>query len=242
MSPLDLATAYGGLANNGIRYNNYIVDKVIDIDGNELSVTALADRTPKKISSTSQASYYFLNSTLQKVIAPGGTAYRSANTYGFKSPSYSAKTGTTSEHRDNWFVAYNDEIVTVAWIGSDRNDVLPNNVTGSGLPRNHTCVNTTPLTVGGNIDLSTQCNIDHIRSGTRRNNSSDMNNIIEEEEDYYYYTPLDENNDYTNEKPNGGQNNIYTLPEEVIYDPTQNNIYTLPEEVIYDPTVGNIRS
>ncbi|MEI0608729.1 transglycosylase domain-containing protein [Brachyspira pilosicoli] len=265
MSPLDLATAYGGLANNGTRYNNYIVDKVIDIDGNELSVTALADRTPKKISSTSQASYYFLNSTLQKVIAPGGTAYRSASTYGFQSPSYSAKTGTTSEHRDNWFVAYNDEIVTVAWIGSDRNDVLPNNVTGgattalatfqyldaitpvnkrefhwkvpedvfiveicqdSGLPRNHTCVNTTPLTVGGNIDLSTQCNIDHIRSGTRRNNNNDATNMADDEEEYYY-PPLDENNNYTNENTNTENNN---------------NIYTLPEEVIYDPTVGNIRS
>ena len=96
----------------------------------------------------------------------------------------------------------------------------------SGLPRNHTCVNTTPLTVGGNIDLSTQCNIDHIRSGTRRNNNNNATNMADEEEEYYY-PPLDENNNYTNENTNTENNN---------------NIYTLPEEVIYDPTVGNIRS
>ncbi|MBW5410085.1 penicillin-binding protein, partial [Brachyspira hampsonii] len=228
MSPLDLASAYSALANGGIKYKPYIVDKIIDIDGNELSVTALVDRTPHKISATSPSSYYFLNTTLQKVIAPGGTAYRSANTYGFKYPSYSAKTGTTSEHRDNWFAAYNDEIVTITWIGSDRNDLLPNNVTGgattalatfqylnsitpqskrefnwpipndvlvveicqdSGLPRNHTCVNVAPLTVGGNVDLSTQCPIDHLRTGTVRN--EDTNDTMIDDEGDFYYTPLD---------------------------------------------------
>lgn len=260
MSPLDLASAYSALANGGIKYEAYIVDKIFDIDGNELSVTALVDRTPHKISSTSPASYYFLNTTLQKVIAPGGTAYRSANTYGFKYPSYSAKTGTTSEHRDNWFAAYNDEIVTITWIGSDRNDILPNNVTGgattalatfqylnavtpiskrefnwnipenvmvveicqdSGLPRNHTCINTVPLTIGGNVDLSTQCNIDHIRSGSGVNNSN--TNEYNTDNDEFYYTPLDEST--------SNQNNLQN-----------NNIYLLPDDNIEDPSLGNIRS
>ncbi|WP_295163445.1 transglycosylase domain-containing protein [uncultured Brachyspira sp.] len=260
MSPLDLASAYSALANGGIKYEAYIVDKIFDIDGNELSVTALVDRTPHKISSTSPASYYFLNTTLQKVIAPGGTAYRSANTYGFKYPSYSAKTGTTSEHRDNWFAAYNDEIVTITWIGSDRNDILPNNVTGgattalatfqylnavtpiskrefnwnipenvmvveicqdSGLPRNHTCINTVPLTIGGNVDLSTQCNIDHIRSGSGVNNSN--TNEYNTDNDEFYYTPLD--------KSTSNQNNLQN-----------NNIYLLPDDNIEDPSLGNIRS
>ncbi|MEI0603921.1 transglycosylase domain-containing protein [Brachyspira alvinipulli] len=263
MSPIDLASAYAALANDGIKYDAYIVDKVIDMDGNELSVTALVDRTPHKISSTSPSSYYFLNTTLQKVIAPGGTAYRSANTYGFNYPSYSAKTGTTSEHRDNWFAAYNDEIVTITWIGSDRNDVLPNNVTGgattalatfqylnaitpaskrefswpipedvliveicedSGLPRNHTCVNTKPLTFGGNVDLSSQCPIDHIRSGTTRR-ESETNDIITEEEEKLYYTPLDEDvENSTTQNNNNGNNNIYLLQDEEINDPSLGNI------------------
>ena len=271
MSPLDLASAYSALANNGTKYEPYIVDKIIDMDGNELSVTALVDRTPHKISATSPASYYFLNTTLQKVIAPGGTAYRSANTYGFKYPSYSAKTGTTSEHRDNWFAAYNDEIVTITWIGSDRNDLLPNNVTGgattalatfqylnaitpsskrefnwpvpsdvliveicqdSGLPRNHTCVNISPLTVGGNVDLSTQCPIDHIRSGTKRNDVNTNEANIEDEE--FYYTPLDEDTS-SQQKENNNQNNNNTSND-------SNNLYLLPDDNIEDPSIGNIRS
>lgn len=249
MSPLDLASAYGALANYGIKYEPYIVSRILDMDGRELSVTALADRTSHKISGTSSSSYYFLNTTLQKVIAQGGTAYRSASAYNFHYPSFSAKTGTTSEHRDNWFAAYNDEIATITWIGSDRNDILPNNVTGgattalatfqylnyitsenkrefnwkipddvfiieicaeSGLPRNHTCINTAPLTVGGNIDLTTQCSIDHIRS-KRYDNNNEIDNKYEEE--FYYYAPLEDT-----------------------------NIYLLPEEDIYDPSLGNIRS
>lgn len=256
MSPLDLASAYGALANYGSKYEPYIVNKILDMNGRELSVTALADRTPHKISGTSSSSYYFLNTTLQKVISSGGTAYRSANAYNFRYPSFSAKTGTTSEHRDNWFAAYNDEIATITWIGSDRNDVLPNNVTGgattalatfqylnaitpsdrrefnwkvpddvfiieicqeSGLPRNHTCINTNPLTVGGNIDLTTQCPIDHIRSGSRRIYN---NNETNDEEEFYYYTPLEDENNYND----------------------RTNIYLLPEEDIHDPSVGNIRS
>ena len=261
MSPLDLASAYGALANYGIKYEPYIVAKILDMNGMELSVTALADRTPHKISGTSSSSYYFLNTTLQKVIAQGGTAYRSASSYNFHYPSFSAKTGTTSEHRDNWFAAYNDEIATITWIGSDRNDILPNNVTGgattalatfqylnyitsenkrnfnwdvpndvfiieickeSGLPRNHTCVNTSPLTVGGNIDLSSQCPIDHIRSGSRRIENNYEFNETNEDEEFYYYTPLEDENNYNNND--------------------KNNIYILPEEIIEDPSVGNIRS
>ena len=72
--------------------------------------------------------------------------------------------------------------------------------------------------MGGNIDLTTQCPIDHIRSGSRRIYN---NNETTDEEELYYYTPLEEeNNNYNDE----------------------NNIYLLPEEDIYDPSVGNIRS
>ncbi len=256
MSPLDLASAYATLANNGTKYEPYIISKVVDMNGNELSITSLVDRNPKKISSVSETSYYFLNSSLQKVLAPGGTAYRSAATYGFKYPSFSAKTGTTSEHRDNWFVAYNNDIVALTWIGSDKNDVLPNNVTGgattalatfeylnniisedkkkfnwdipkdivivevcmdSGLPRNHTCINISPLTVGGNVNLSTQCPIDHIRSGTKRRNNIDLSN-----EDEYLYDSVDSNSSENNTSNNN--RDLYLLEEEEIYDPSKGNI------------------
>ena len=97
----------------------------------------------------------------------------------------------------------------------------------SGLPRNHTCINTTPLTVGGNVDLSLQCPIDHIRSGSLRIEDNYEFNETNEEEEFYYYTPLEEGNNYNNNHNNNNKNN---------------NIYILPEEIIEDPSVGNIRS
>ena len=83
----------------------------------------------------------------------------------------------------------------------------------SGLPRNHTCVNTKPLTFGGNVDLSSQCPIDHIRSGTTRR-ESETNDIITEEEEKLYYTPLDEDvENSTAQNNNNGNNN----PQHTVY-------------------------
>lgn len=268
-SPLDLASAYGALANYGMKYDAYIIDKVIDIDGNELSITSLVNRTPHKISSTSPSSYYFLNTTLQKVIAEGGTGYRSAKMYNFIYPSYSAKTGTTSDHRDTWFAAYNDEIATVVWVGSDKNDELPNNATGgvitaqatfqylsaitsaskrsfnwtippdvivieiceeSGLPRNYTCPKVRPLTVGGGVDVSTQCPIDHLRTVLPTMRSDD------------YYRPAAPTNAF--EMTNGKYSNDYSEEQKKFEThKASSNVYILQEEPnIVDPSEGKIRN
>lgn len=267
MSPIDLAGAYGALANYGTKYEPYIIEKVIDSDGNELSITSLVDRTPHKISSTSPSSYYFLNTTLQKVIAEGGTGYRSAKTYNFNFPSYSAKTGTTSEHRDTWFAAFNDEIATVVWVGSDKNDELPNNATGgvitaqatfqylnaitpvqkrnfnwtippdvivieiceeSGLPRNYTCPKVKPLTIGGGVDISTQCPIDHLRVTLPTARDGDYYNS-DAPTNAYQMTNGKYSNDYSEEQKRLGtyKNNVYLLPE---------------EDEILDPSKGQIRN
>lgn len=130
MSPLDLASAYTVFVNYGMRFNPYIVERVVDNDGNEVNINNLVNKSPIKIDSVSDSSYYFVNSILQKVLDAGGTAARSAREMNIKYPSFSAKTGTTSDHRDAWFVAYNADIVVVTWIGSDKNNVMPANSLG----------------------------------------------------------------------------------------------------------------
>ena len=87
----------------------------------------------------------------------------------------------------------------------------------SGLPRNHTCINISPLTVGGNVNLSTQCPIDHIRSGTKRRNNIDLSN-----EDEYLYDSVDSNSSENNTSNNN--RDLYLLEEEEIYDPSKGNI------------------
>lgn len=129
-TPLSLASAYTVLANYGVRFPPYIVERIIDQNNEELDISSLVDRTPIVIDSTSPASYYYVNSTLQKVLAPGGTGNYSARTLGVTYPSFSAKTGTSSDHKDTWFSVYSPDISVVAWLGSDKNSTLPNNATG----------------------------------------------------------------------------------------------------------------
>ncbi len=46
----------------------------------------------------------------------------------------SAKTGTTQDHRDAWFIGFENPYVVGVWIGNDNNAPLPNKMTGGRLP------------------------------------------------------------------------------------------------------------
>ena len=44
-----------------------------------------------------------------------------------------AKTGTTQDNRDAWFVGFDNDLVCVVWVGNDDNSPM-SGVYGSGLP------------------------------------------------------------------------------------------------------------
>ena len=242
-TPISLASANTVLANYGVHFSPYIVENIIDDNDNELDISSLVDRTPKVIDSTSPASYYYVNSTLQKILAPGGTGASSARALGITYPSFSAKTGTSSDHKDTWFSVYSPDISVVAWLGSDKNHTLPNNATGgrntalasleyllavtpryklnflwnvpddikvveicvvSKLPRNYTCEEVESLSAG-DVDITSQCGIDHLKSGTLND------------------TETDTVDDYSNSNESNG-------------------VVMLEEEYIVDPTIGKLRN
>ena len=43
------------------------------------------------------------------------------------------KTGTSQDHRDAWFVGFDDNLICAVWIGNDDNSPMKG-VYGSGLP------------------------------------------------------------------------------------------------------------
>ncbi len=133
ITPLELAKIYSGFANNGTIENPYIIERIVQTDGSLLDITDIVNHYSVKMPNVTEASIYFVNSSLQKVLQQGGTGYRSARAVGFNYP-LSAKSGTTSDYRDAWFVVYYDDIVSVIWIGSDSNHKLPNGFTGGGKP------------------------------------------------------------------------------------------------------------
>jgi penicillin-binding protein 1A len=106
VSPLEMASAYGTLANQGMRVAPSGVSRVTDPAGNVLyaSQPAPTRAIPPQVASTAAA-------MLHDVVEHGtGQAARTAR-WG------AGKTGTTQSWRDAWFVGWSGDLVTSVWVG-----------------------------------------------------------------------------------------------------------------------------
>ncbi|MBF2054329.1 MAG: PBP1A family penicillin-binding protein [Candidatus Sericytochromatia bacterium] len=110
ITPLEMTQAYGAFANDGILIEASPILKVEDKHGNVLlDHTA---RAGKKV--LDQDVVRALNHSLLTVVNAGtGAGARIAG------HQIAGKTGTTSSHRDAWFVGYTPRYVTTVWVGND---------------------------------------------------------------------------------------------------------------------------
>jgi len=113
VTPLELAGAYGTLANGGIRVRPRLIEEIRDRDGRRIERRDPAYRRVVDARPT-----FVLNQVLTDVL-DGGTA-RSARALGWDGRS-AGKTGTTDDDRDAWFVGYTPKILALVWVGFDDN-------------------------------------------------------------------------------------------------------------------------
>ena len=118
--PLDMASAYGTFAADGIHHDPYIVSKVVAADGRVLldrtstDTTAAAQRVSQEVACNVTESMLDVAGTSR--IAPSGV------------PAVAAKTGTVqldgsvSQNKDTWTVGYTPALSTAVWVGSDFSD------------------------------------------------------------------------------------------------------------------------
>ena len=123
VTPMDMAVAYGVLANNGVKVKPVAITKIIDRNGNiveEGSVEETRVVEPKYA--------YMMTNMLESVIkfGTGGNAY-------FGRP-VAGKTGTTDEEKDAWFAGYTPDLVTVVWMGDDSGSETLHGTTGGQTP------------------------------------------------------------------------------------------------------------
>ena len=122
VTPIELASAYGVLANNGVRVEPLAVLKVVDRNGK-----VLEQNTPKERAVINEKSAYILTDILRGVIQRGTGAGADIGR-----PA-AGKTGTTDDYKDAWFVGYTPDLVASVWLGFDNEKYL-NGVTGGTLP------------------------------------------------------------------------------------------------------------
>ena len=122
VSPLDMATAYGTIANNGVLNQPVSIIKIVDRNGKVLFEHKPA---PKQVVSAKAA---YQTTDMLKDVLISGTAGGS----GLGRPA-AGKTGTTDYSKDAWFVGYTPNLSCAVWVGDDRNRSM-GAMYGSGAP------------------------------------------------------------------------------------------------------------
>ncbi|MBQ9763324.1 MAG: PBP1A family penicillin-binding protein [Phascolarctobacterium sp.] len=122
VSPLEMASAYGVFATNGILCKPFALLKVTDAHGQvlyEQETVAKRVMDPKPV--------YTTVNMLEDVLIWG-----SGGGMGIGRPA-AGKTGTTDNYVDAWFVGFTPDLSTAVWVGDDNNRTL-DNMSGSGTP------------------------------------------------------------------------------------------------------------
>ena len=124
----ELAGAYASYVNDGRPVDPYLINSVIDSEGNILADFSERRKLPKAFSSENRA----VMIELMKSVVNNGTAARIRNRYKLKND-IAGKTGTTQNNKDAWFVAVTPAIVHVSWVGLDHHEIgFKNTAIGQG--------------------------------------------------------------------------------------------------------------
>ena len=123
VSPLELTSAYGTIANNGVHVEPISILKIEDRNG--ILIDEYAPHYTEAISPQTSA---VVTSMLQDVINIGtGEGVRRY----FQYPA-AGKTGTTQNFSDAWFVGFTPQLVAGVWVGFDDHRVKFTNWYGQG--------------------------------------------------------------------------------------------------------------
>jgi len=112
VKPLELVSAIGTFANNGVHVDPVSILRVEDKNGN---VIYQSHPSPKEVLSSETT--LLMNNLLQNVVNRGtGAGVRSR--YKFYHPA-GGKTGTTNDNTNAWFVGFTPDFVSGIWVGID---------------------------------------------------------------------------------------------------------------------------
>lgn len=127
VTTLQMAAAYAAFGNGGKYFDPYCYYKVTNSSGTE--VLLQHDETEgEQIISADTAD--IMNELLQTVVTDAA-GQATARNYGLKNSVLFAKTGTTTEDKDRWFVGGTPYYVAAVWFGCDTPKQISNYVSGN---------------------------------------------------------------------------------------------------------------
>ena len=116
-NPYEMASAYCTFANKGVRIDPIFVTRIEDNQGN-----VLATFTPTTHHVLNEDIAYTMITMMQRVVTMG-TGRRMIYEFGFDDVEVAAKTGTTNDNVDAWFMSIVPNLVMGCWVGGDENSI-----------------------------------------------------------------------------------------------------------------------
>ncbi|MDD3536364.1 MAG: PBP1A family penicillin-binding protein [Candidatus Cloacimonetes bacterium] len=112
VAPITLISGYTAFPNGGNRVSPVFISKVEDTSGRilERGITQRTRVTDPEVA--------FLMTSMMQSVTTSGTGASARNNYYWQ---VAGKTGTSSDHRDAWFIGYNPEFTLGIWNGFDSN-------------------------------------------------------------------------------------------------------------------------
>lgn len=131
--PIEIASAYGVIANQGVRNPPYLIERIEDATGNVLWDHSEDDAFRPERVLTEQVSCLATQVLATNVQAGTGTRAR------LPEQPAAGKTGTTENFSDAWFVGFTPHLATAVWVGNPASRVQMRgvggiNVTGGSYP------------------------------------------------------------------------------------------------------------
>jgi penicillin-binding protein 1A len=108
--PMDIVSAYGAFANEGLHAKPFAIARIVDRDGRVIENNSGEIREV-----LSKETAYIMTTMLRSVIT-GGTG---ASTRQYFAGPAGGKTGTTQDYADAWFIGFTPNLVAGVWTGFD---------------------------------------------------------------------------------------------------------------------------
>jgi penicillin-binding protein 1A len=130
VTPLQMAQAYGLLANGGWKVDPVVIEKITNAQGKVLFEAPPPAPLTEDNRAIPARNTYVMNSLLADVTRVGTAARAQAV---LKRPDIYGKTGTTNDVVDAWFAGYQPTLATVVWLGHDKPRSLGDHESGGRL-------------------------------------------------------------------------------------------------------------
>ncbi len=113
VSPMQMASAYAMIANDGVYIEPTFYTKVLDKDGNTYIEPKTIEERSTRVMNASNA--YIVKNLMKNVVATGTATYCA-----IPGIDVCAKTGTTNDNNDRWLCGYTNYYAAACWVGFEK--------------------------------------------------------------------------------------------------------------------------